>query len=215
MQKSVKEPKPQKKRDPNDFYPTDPLVVQAAVRRLASIGFSVVIDVGAGTGVWGEVIKKHISCKLIGVEVRREAPPNPVYDQWITDDFMHVDLPFADLVIGNPPFKFAQEMLLRGWQLVERRVGVVYFLLPLNFLGSIRRKKYIYDVFKPQNVYVLSNRPSYSGDGKTANRTEYAFYKWDFGKPRTAPVLEFIDHEVEAEQIKARMERRAEQLRLV
>ena len=183
-------------RDPFDYYPTDIRIPQAALRKLPTRGFSTVIDAGAGSGIWGEVIKPRFLCNLIGVELR-EVEPNPNYTRWITGDFLTVDLPPCDLVTGNPPYLLALEFVLRGIELVKRRVGVVYYLLPLNFLAGKERKELIYDVTPPQDVYVLSLRPSYSADGKTAINTQYALYKWDFGKPIKAPTLHFLDYKAD------------------
>lgn len=185
-----------KERDEHDFYPTDIRVCRAALRKLPVRGFSTIIDAGAGTGVWGEVIKPRFSCKLIGVELR-DVTPHPLYNQWVTGDFITVDLPDADLVTGNPPFLYALEFTQRGLQLIKRRTGVLYYLLPLNFLAGKERKELIYDVIPPQDVYVLSLRPSYSADGKTAINTQYALYKWDMGKPIKAPTLHFMDYKAD------------------
>lgn len=185
-----------KERDPDDFYPTDVRVCKAALRKLPPLNFSRVIDAGAGSGVWGTAIKPRIACTLIGVELR-QVEPHPLYNQWITGNFMTVDLPDVDLVTGNPPFLFALEFVLRGLQLVQKRTGVLYYLLPLNFLAGKERKELIYDVIPPQDVYVLSLRPSYSADGKTAINTQYALYKWDMGKPIKAPTLHFMDYKAD------------------
>lgn len=178
-------------RDELDYYPTDIRIPQAALRKLPVRGFSTVIDAGAGSGIWGDVIKPRFLCNLIGVELR-EVEPNPNYTTWITGNFLTVDLPHADLVTGNPPYLYALEFVLRGLELVKRRTGVLYYLLPLNFLAGKERKELIYDVIPPQDVYVLSLRPSYSADGKTAINTQYALYKWDMGKPIKAPTLHFM-----------------------
>jgi hypothetical protein len=91
------------------------------------------------------------------------------------DDFLtaapryaHVD--HHDVVCGNPPFNAAAEFIARALRVAP----VVAFLLRLNFLGSQKRL----DFWRrhPADVYVLSERPSFDGEGTDA--TEYAWFVW-------------------------------------
>lgn len=75
-----------------------------------------------------------------------------------------------DVVVGNPPYVDAAAhvtaAVLRG--------RTVAMLLRLNFLGSAKRLSFWRR--HPADVYVLSERPSFDGEGTDA--TEYAWFVW-------------------------------------
>lgn len=79
-----------------------------------------------------------------------------------------------DLCIGNPPYSLAQEFIEHGLKMAHE----VAFLLRLNFLEGAKRAEF----FKqhPCDVFVLPNRPSFQGNGKT-DATAYAWF--EFGGP--------------------------------
>jgi len=83
------------------------------------------------------------------------------------------------LIFTNPPFSIAQEFIEHSLP----RSKCVVMLLRINFLGSKKR----YDFWqknKPDAIYVLSKRPSFTGKGTDA--TEYAWFVWqqeEFVKP--------------------------------
>jgi len=100
--------------------------------------------------------------------------------------------PFYDVVIGNPPYADAAAHIARAMDCGR----TVAFLLRLNFLGSQKRL----DFWRrhPADVYVLSERPSFDGEGTDA--TEYAWFVWGqcgsgpgriqvLGPPETLPLL--------------------------
>ena len=75
-----------------------------------------------------------------------------------------------DVTITNPPYALAM-------QFIERALGMssyVVVLLRLNFLGSARRATFFRE--EMPDVYVLPNRPSFTGGGTDA--TEYAWCVW-------------------------------------
>jgi hypothetical protein len=77
----------------------------------------------------------------------------------------------VDLVITNPPYSLAQEFIETSMGLAK--VAVV-MLLRLNYLASERRSAFMRA--HPPDVYVLPNRPSFTGKGTDA--TEYAWFVW-------------------------------------
>lgn len=80
-----------------------------------------------------------------------------------------------DVVITNPPFRIAREVIERSLQYGEW----VVMLLRLNFLGSIERFN-LFHYFMP-DVYVLVNRPSFKGSKK--NHTDSIEYMWTIWPP--------------------------------
>jgi len=79
------------------------------------------------------------------------------------------------LIITNPPYKLAQEFIERALQVTSPIGGEVAMLLRLNFLGSQKRGAWL--VNHVPDLYVLSERPSFNGNGKT-DATEYAWFCW-------------------------------------
>jgi hypothetical protein len=83
--------------------------------------------------------------------------------------------PVVDLIITNPPYTYAQEFLTVS---LKHCLGVVAYLLRINFLGTQKRRFWWQDKL-PSHLYVLSNRPSFTATGGT-DATEYAWFVWDF-----------------------------------
>lgn len=113
------------------------------------------------------------------VEIRPECQPylDAVADEVEIGDFLRGAGPrSADVVIGNPPFALAMEFIQESiW-----RARHVAFLLRLNFLGSAGRAPFHHK--HPVDVYVLPNRPSFSGHG--TDSIEYAWFHWDRERTR-------------------------------
>ena len=77
----------------------------------------------------------------------------------------------AAVAITNPPFRLAQEVV--AW--CRQHADVAVLLLRLNFVGSERRAPLMRA--HPPDVYVLPNRPSFTGKG--TDSVEYAWFVWD------------------------------------
>lgn len=78
----------------------------------------------------------------------------------------------TDLIITNPPFSLAQEFI--GYAIP--RANTTIMLLRLNFLASIKRYEW-WKQHSPTSLFVLSKRPSFTGEGTDA--TDYAWFVWD------------------------------------
>jgi hypothetical protein len=79
--------------------------------------------------------------------------------------------PPFDVAITNPPYALAQQVIERCLPLA----GVVAMLLRLNFLASRTRAPFMRS--QPPDVYVLPDRPSFTGGGRT-DSIEYAWFVW-------------------------------------
>lgn len=176
---------PKKKgRDPDDFYPTPERFIQAALRDLSGEGLvpKTILDPGAGSGAWGEVARKIWPlAHIMGVESRMVGAP-PVYDGWRNEDFRLFDAPHQfDLVMGNPPYKYAEEFLRLCLQMLADG-GSMVFLLRLAFLEGQDRGLELWSrpQFKPVQILVCSERPSFTVDGHT-DATAYGLFYWRKG----------------------------------
>jgi len=172
-------------RDEHDHYPTPPELVAAALREcLPSRGFLGdwnrfrVLDAGAGTGVWGQVLRQSLpSAVVTGVELRDTLRPEAYADWHANTDFLTWDSDGGyDFVIGNPPYKFAEQFVRKGHDQLSDG-GTMILLLRLAFLEGQARMAGIWSELPPYCVYVLGARPSFTGNGKT-DATAYAVFVW-------------------------------------
>lgn len=91
-------------------------------------------------------------------------------------DYLGHKLDFVpDTIITNPPFAYAQEIILKALQDVKKN-GYVVMLCRLNFLGSKKRFKF-WQHNMPMYIFVHSERMSFTGDGKR-DSIEYAHFVW-------------------------------------
>ena len=188
--------KPLAARRENDHYPTPLVVCRAALNTLPrAFTPSRILDPGAGTGVWGmAACEKWPGADRDGVEIRADAPaPRGAYTTWYSSrDLLagalhpdYCDLQDGyDLVIGNPPYSYAQAFVERSIGLV-RDGGRVVFLLRLAFLESTHRHNTLFGIYPPKRVSVLVQRPSFmpAGDAKEnkTDATAYAIFDWQRG----------------------------------
>jgi len=82
----------------------------------------------------------------------------------------------AAVAITNPPFRLAMDMV--AWS--RRHADVAVLLLRLNFVATARRAPFMRA--HPPDVYVLPNRPSFTGRG--TDSIEYAWFVWGQGGGR-------------------------------
>jgi hypothetical protein len=171
-------------RDPRDFYPTPTGVIDATLqkvkRELRTGAVASILDPGAGMGVWGQVARKvwRDAC-VMGWDLNFTDQPDS-YDHWFVGDYLKKTLPLGvDMVIGNPPYGVAQEFVEQAHRDV-RDGGLVVFLLRLAFLEGQARGEGFWKTHRPLAVWVMSRRPSFTGDGKV-DATAYAIYIWRKG----------------------------------
>ena len=182
----LKSKKKLRPRDAHDFYPTPSGVVRAALDKLAPYYTPrIILDHSAGTGVWGTVARSYWpDAEIIGVEIQPSRKPE-AYDWWYSEwSFAEYALrarykrvPLPDFILGNPPFKYAEEftrlslsMLKPGWRLTQ--------YLRLAFLEGQDRGKNFFPYLGPVTVDTLSRRPSHIPGSSKTDSTAYAIYSW-------------------------------------
>lgn len=176
--------KPLAVRRANDFYPTPGAVVERALNLLPTwsqveYGNLHILDPGCGAGIWGKgALARWPNAIVDGVEVR-DIPTPEGYRYLYRGDFCLNDHGLDyDLVIGNPPFYYA-ELFVRNALANLKNGGLLLYLLPLRFLEGKARAKGLFRNTPPKEVYV-AGRVSFSGNKKTDD-TVYAFYIWQKG----------------------------------
>lgn len=136
-----------------------------------------ILDPAAGRGIFLDVLREkslHSKVRLLGADIDKTYQPWKSADESRCLDFLADDSHGFDLIIGNPPFSLAAEFVLKS--IADKRTSVA-FLLRNGFLVSAKR----YTMFAespPSYVYLISNRPSFTGDGRT-DSTDYCWVVWD------------------------------------
>lgn len=181
---------PRKRRD---WYPTHRRDVRLALGMLPPwLNPTRILDPGAGTGVWGDVARERWpQARIVGAELSTE-PPTAAYDAWRHGDFL--TMPFYerfDLVIGNPPYNIAEDMIRRSLDLIADGDFCVQ-LLRLGFLESLSRAKGLFREHPPLKVGVYAKRPSFQEDQRT-DATAYAAFCWMKGYTGKPQVEWLID----------------------
>lgn len=180
-----------RERDPNDFYPTPYELCREALIKFRDLygwdsSYKTILDPGAGNGVWGKAFSENLGIEnhLYGVDIRDIDREDLIYKNysWYYGNTDYLtdceDLgSYFDLIMGNPPYKYAEEFVRKSWDLLDDD-GYIVFLLRLAFLEGQRRHSNFYTKgFKPDRVLVLPRRPSFTGNRKT-DATAYAIYIW-------------------------------------
>lgn len=156
-----------------------------AVRRLLDVyrppaGPGVWLEPAAGEGNIIRVVNEILpSVRWLACELRSEChqhlvtatgdPRRVFITNFITNPPRIPEGKRIEVIITNPPYRLAAEFIAQSFALAEE----VVMLLRLNYLGSDHRAEFLRHY--PPDVYVLPNRPSFKGNGKT-DSPEYAWF---------------------------------------
>lgn len=181
------------KRSEADFYPTPPWCVE---RLLEAVGLpgGVWLEPAAGQGAIVKAVnamRTDVRWRVVELDARfePELARQTGKREVITRSFLDVsprDLrtPLS-VVVTNPPYSLAMPM-------IEHALGFdarfVVMLLRLNFLASAGRADFMRT--HAPDVYVLPNRPSFSGAG--TDSIEYAWFVWHGRKHRTRGMVSVL-----------------------
>lgn len=175
-------------RSPADFYATPPWCVARLFETDPFLFGEDFLEPSAGDGAIVRATNElYMGCndkppKWTLCELREECRlPLSGLGNVRIGDFLRTAKSFAKKqhhgIIGNPPFRLAEEFvrtcveLARGW----KRPAPTIMLLRLDFLGSEGRAEMYAELGAP-NVYVLPNRPSFTGNG--SDSCDYAWLVW-------------------------------------
>lgn len=181
------------RRSPADYYPTPAWCVHRLLEAVELPG-GVWLEPCAGEGAildavqsvrqdidWHTIELREDCRKILHEKV---GDPNNIR----IENLLDIDAaahPRYPVLITNPPFRLAQEIVERSFALADTCI----LLLRLNFLASARRATLMRQY--PPDVYVLPNRPSFSGGGKT-DSVEYAWFVWHPRARRTHGTLQVL-----------------------
>lgn len=94
-----------------------------------------------------------------------------------------------DLIITNPPFSIALDIIKKALFIDVAKDGYVIMLLRLNFFGSAKRFSF-WNSHMPIRTYVHSNRISFTGKG--TDSIEYMHAVWKGGIYQRETLLRVI-----------------------
>jgi hypothetical protein len=149
-------------RSDHDFYATPHDAIDIAIRQIDWSKIGGVCEPCRGDGrILDRMVEKLDGGLVDWHEIR--AGRDYLFDSPIPNKY--------DLIITNPPYTLAQEFVEKAY--IEARN--VLMLLRLNFLGSKRRHEF-WKTHTPDYLFILSKRPSFTGNGTDA--TDYAWFGW-------------------------------------
>ncbi len=163
--------------DSPDDFPTPPWATRALVEHILDVKNALrsqsCLEPACGAGHMAKVLKEYFS------EVRCA----DAFDYGYSDVRDFLTYPYetnaVDWVITNPPFRLAEEFVIRAFRVARRGVAI---LARTVFLESIGRYKAIFQETPPTKFAQFVERvPMVRGrlDGKATTATGYAWLVWE------------------------------------
>ena len=153
-----------------DDYPTPAWCVRRLVEAV-DLPDGRWVEPCAGHGSIISAIDRRVDWTAVEIRPECREPLELLASQAYIRDFRNASLGTDyDVCITNPPYNLAMEAVLWG----TRAARITVMLLRLNFLGSAKRSDFMAHV--APDVYVLPNRPSFTGKG--TDSIEYAWFVW-------------------------------------
>ena len=167
-------------RAEHDEYLTPPWVVHRLLERLP-LQDGQWLEPAAGEGdIIKAVARPDIQWTAVDIRPACKPPLESLGASVFIDDFLTLNLTNpAHFAVGitNPPFSLAREFLEKLLPICD----VVVMLSRLNWLAGEKRAAMMRN--NPPDVFVLPNRPSFSGDGST-DATDYCWLVWPSERAR-------------------------------
>ena len=165
-------------RRESDFYKTPYDAVEKVLDALGGFYGNEFLECCAGDGVIVRALRRNFEeINISAIEIREEEKSRLLYAgadavdiadfrQWKPDGKI-------DVIITNPPYSIAQEIIEHCFEIAPE--AEIIMLLRLAFLESKKRKSF-WGKHPVTQIYVLSERPSFTGKGTDA--TAYAWFVW-------------------------------------
>jgi len=165
------------KRIESDFYATPLYCIENFLNYWQPKENDYILDPCAGSGNFGLIIRDKYKDNIFdAIELRQEEKSglHKIYDDVRIGSCLDFKT-HCDVVITNPPYSLAQEIITHYLEVVKPRETIM--LLRVPFLESKKRHSF-WQKHPVNKLYVLSRRPSFKGNGKT-DATAYGFFIWD------------------------------------
>lgn len=149
-----------------------------------------ILEPSAGNGNFLKVIKDlGYKNNITACELRQEEYNNLntyANDIYIGDFLTYKPNKSFKTIIGNPPYSLAMEFINHCFKIADKDTEII-MLLRTAFLES--KKRYGFWLQHPVNgLYVLSQRPSFLGNGKS-DATCYSFFIWNNSNKQEIKVI--------------------------
>lgn len=171
-------------RSKNDYYKTPAGIVDLLLETYPLSG-SLWLDPSAGSGTIGRQIKQfYPDIKIKQIDISDKYVDYEVGSVHVGNflAYPNNELQVFDGFIMNPPFNLAEEYAVKC---LENRISDTVPVIMLQRLGFLESKTrhLFWQRFPVDRLYILSKRPSFTGDGKTDN-AGYAWFIWDGSNKR-------------------------------
>jgi hypothetical protein len=168
-------------KERNDFYPTPAWCVRRLLEQLflpsgrwlePGAGEGAIIKATARSDIKWTALELRPSCRR---SLELLIKPSQVFiGDYLASAKSHpLGNQHFDVVLANPPFTSAMEFVQESL----RRASTVVMLLRLNFLATGKRSEFMRT--HCPDVYVLPDRPSFTGKG--TDSIEYGWFVWKQG----------------------------------
>lgn len=168
-------------RNAYDFYSTPAWCVHRLLESEIELPIGRWLEPCAGNGAIIQAVNDleyQVEWWANDIQVDNYNAMKPLYHSMVIDtlyctDFLHqylIETHQCDVVFTNPPYSQAEAFIKKSMEYAPH----VVMLLRLNFLGSEKRADFLRE--HTPDVYVLPNRPSFTGKG--TDSTEYAWFHW-------------------------------------
>ena len=165
-------------RESNDYYATDPKVLELLVKKYELP--DVILEPACGSG--------ELSRWLEGIG--KKVYSSDIVDRGYGEQknfFEMLEIPKdCKCILTNPPYKYATEFVLHSLELLPIG-GLVVMFLKTTFLETERRYNEIFRKYPPRFVYQFIRRAMCAKNGdfeeakKMGSAVAYAFFVWEKG----------------------------------
>lgn len=172
----------------SDFYATPIPVIKNFLNNY-TLKYGDILEPSAGNGNFIKALREYnYQNHITAVEIRQEEfnGLRIIADNVLIEDFLtYKPEKYFKTIIGNPPYSIAQEFIEHCFEIADKDTEII-MLLRTAFLES--KKRYDFWQMHPlNNLYVLSQRPSFTGKGTDA--TSYAWFIWNNNNKQEIKVI--------------------------
>lgn len=168
-----------------DAYYTPPALARACLATLVEdIAGARVLEPSCGGGAFVAAARELGPLAIIGSDIDPAAPGLALCDEAIVGDFLTLPERCVDVAVGNPPYRGAEDH-------IERAIGmapVVGMLVRMMLLAGQKRAAF-WDTNPPAVVWVIRERPSFTGGGMDACDYMWCVWRADYIGP---PVMGWL-----------------------